>query len=156
MPTLSIDGTTCEARLDETILTVASRNGVWIPTLCYHPALEPYASCRLCMVEIDCGGWWQMVTSCNYPVRGDLVVRVNSERAVRARRGVMELLLARCPESAELWALAARMGVQATCYPNVTEAQRNCILCGLCAATTKEEIIEATGKIRERLRTRAL
>jgi NADH dehydrogenase/NADH:ubiquinone oxidoreductase subunit G len=140
MPTVTIDGRPCEARNGETILQVARRNGVWIPTLCYHEALEPYASCRVCVVEIDRGGWWQMVTSCNYPVRGDLTVRVNSERAVRNRRGVMQLLLARSPESLELGELAARMGVHSTPYPKVTEAQRNCILCGLCVRVCEEKI----------------
>jgi NADH dehydrogenase/NADH:ubiquinone oxidoreductase subunit G len=140
MPTVTIDDQACQAQLGETILQVASRNGVWIPTLCYHAALECYAACRICVVEIDRGGWGQVVTSCNYPVRGDLTVRVNSQRAVRARRGVMKLLLARCPESPELRELAARMGVDATPYPKVTEAQRNCILCGLCVRVCEERI----------------
>lgn len=140
MPTVTIDDKPCEAQIGETILEVARRASIWIPTLCYHPALESYASCRICVVEIDRGGWWQVVTSCNYPIRGDLTVRVHSERAVRARRGVMELLLARAPESAELRELAARMGVDATPYPNVTEAQRNCILCGLCVRVCEESI----------------
>lgn len=140
MPTVTIDEKPYEAQIGETILQVARRNGIWIPTLCYHAALEPYASCRICMVEIDRGGWWQMVTSCNYSIRRELTVRVNSERAVRARRGVMELLLARAPESPELRGLAARMGIDQTPYPNVTEAQRNCILCGLCVRVCEERI----------------
>jgi NADH dehydrogenase/NADH:ubiquinone oxidoreductase subunit G len=140
MPTATIDEKRCEAQVGETILQVAQRNGICIPTLCYHAALEPYASCRICMVEIDRGGWWQMVTSCNYPIRRDLTVRVSSERAVRGRQGVMQLLLARCPESPELRELAARMGVDTTPYPKVTEAQRNCILCGLCVRVCEERI----------------
>jgi len=140
MPTVTIDANPCEAGIGETILEVARRSGIWIPTLCHHAALEPYASCRICVVEIDRGGWWQMVTSCNYPVRRDLTVRVNSDRALRARRGVMELLLARAPESPELRALAERMGVCTTPYPKVTEAQRNCILCGLCVRVCEEKI----------------
>jgi len=140
MPTVTIDGQPYEAQLGETILQVARRAGIWIPTLCYHEALEPYASCRLCVVEIDRGGWWQVVTSCNYPIRSDLSVRVNSERAIRARQGVMQLLLARCPESPQLRELAARMGVETTPYPHVTEAQRDCILCGLCVQVCAEKI----------------
>ena len=140
MPTVTIDGRECPAEVGETILDVAKRNGIWIPTLCHHEALEPYGSCRICVVEIDRGGWWQVVTSCNYPVRKDLTVRVNSERAVRSRQGVMKLLLARCPESPELAALARRMGVESTPYPKVTEAQRNCILCGLCVRVCEERI----------------
>lgn len=140
MPTVTIDGIRCEAQSGDTILQVARRHGVWIPTLCYHPALEPSASCRICMVEIDRGGWWQMVTSCNYPVLGDLVVGVNTPRAIQARQGVMELLLARAPESPELQALAARMRVTGTRYPTVTQAHRNCILCGLCVRVCEERI----------------
>ncbi len=140
MPTVTIDGKAYEAQLGETIFQVAGRNGIWIPTLCHHESLEPYAACRVCVVEIDRGGWWQVVTSCNYPIRRDLTVRVDSERAVRARQGVMQLLLARCPESPELRDLAARMGVDGTPYPHVTEAQRNCILCGLCVRVCAEKI----------------
>ena len=140
MPTVTIDGKPCDAEVGETILQVARRAGIWIPTLCHHDALEPFAACRICVVEIDRGGWWQVVTSCNYPIRRDLTVRVNSERAVRARQGVMHLLLARCPESVELADLAARMGVHSTPYPHVTEAQRNCILCGLCVRVCEERI----------------
>jgi bidirectional [NiFe] hydrogenase diaphorase subunit len=53
---------------------------------------------------------------------------------------VMELLLARSPESEELRALAERMGVHGTPYPKVTESQRNCILCGLCTSVCDEVI----------------
>jgi bidirectional [NiFe] hydrogenase diaphorase subunit len=52
----------------------------------------------------------------------------------------MELLLARAPESEQLKALAERMGVKETRYPNVTESQRNCILCGLCVRVCEEVI----------------
>jgi bidirectional [NiFe] hydrogenase diaphorase subunit len=140
MPTITIDEKTFQADIGETILEVANREGIWIPTLCYHPALSGYAACRLCLVEIDRGNWRQMVTSCNYQIQKDLTVWVNSERAVRARKGIMELLLARCPESQEIKALADRMGVQGTPYPKVTEAQRNCILCGLCTRVCAEVI----------------
>ena len=140
MPTVTIDGTPYPAQVGETILEVARRNGIWIPTLCHHAALEPYAACRLCVVEIDRGGWWQVVTSCNYPVRKDLIVRVNSERAIRDRQGVIQLILARSPDSPELRDLAERMGVSSTPYPKVTESQRNCILCGLCVRVCEERI----------------
>lgn len=140
MPTVTIDDRPLEARTGETILQVARRAGIWIPTLCHHEALEPYAACRICVVEIDRGGWWQVVTACNYPIRRDLTVRVNSERAVRGRQGVMQLMLARCPESPELREMAERMGLDGTPYPHVTEAQRNCILCGLCVRVCAERI----------------
>jgi predicted molibdopterin-dependent oxidoreductase YjgC len=92
------------------------------------------------MVELDRGEWKQMITACNYPVRRDIVVYVSSEAARKARHGVMELLLARAPESRELKELAERMGVKGTRYPNVTESQRNCILCGLCVRVCEDMI----------------
>ncbi|MGA1867086.1 MAG: 2Fe-2S iron-sulfur cluster-binding protein [bacterium] len=140
MPTIIIDNKPYEAKTGETILEVAIREGIWIPTLCYHPSLRGYAACRLCLVEIDRGSWRQIVTSCNYPIRKDIKAWVNSERALKARKGVMELLLARSPDSQELKTLAERMGIYSTSYPKVTESQRNCILCGLCTRVCAEVI----------------
>jgi len=137
---VTIDGITVQVEKESTILQAAEKAGIWIPTLCYNPALEPVGACRLCMVEIDRGGWKQLVTACNYPVRRDLTVSVSSERAVKTRQGVMKLLLARAPESAELHDMAERMGVRSTPYPKVTESQRNCILCGLCTEVCEEVI----------------
>jgi ferredoxin len=94
------------------------------------------------MVEIvgSDGSPGRLVTACNYPVRRDITVSVSSERATQVRRGVMQLLLARAPESEQLQELARRMGVQGTPYPKVTESQRNCILCGLCVSVCEEVI----------------
>ncbi len=140
VPTVKIDGCKVRVKKDATILDAAKKAGIWIPTLCYHPSVSCDASCRLCMVELDRGDWRQPVTACNYPVRRDIVVYANSERAQQARRGVMELLLARAPESQELKELANRMGVYETRYPKVTESQRNCILCGLCVQICEQII----------------
>jgi bidirectional [NiFe] hydrogenase diaphorase subunit len=143
VPTVTIDGNKVEVEKDATVLDAAKKAGIWIPTLCYHPAISSDASCRICMVELDRGDWRQLITACNYPVRRDIVVYVSSEGAQQARRGVMELLLARAPESQELKALAERMGVEGTRYPKVTECQRNCILCGLCVRVCEEIIGQA-------------
>lgn len=140
MPTVTIDGIKVQVEKEATILDAARKAGIWIPTLCYHPSVPATATCRLCMVELDRGDWKQMVTACNYPVRKDIVVSVSSQRAIRARRGVMELLLARAPECEQLRELAKRMGVEGTPYPKVTESQRNCILCGLCTSVCEEVI----------------
>lgn len=143
MPTVTIDGCKVRVKKGATILDAARKAGIWIPTLCYHPAVTSDASCRICMVELDRGDWRQLVTACNYPVRRDITVYVSSERAEQARCGVMQLLLARAPESEELKELAQRMGVEETPYPNVTESQRNCILCGLCVRVCEEIIGKA-------------
>lgn len=143
MPTVTIDGCKVEVDRDATVLDAAKKAGVWIPTLCYHSSVSITGACRICMVELDRGDWRQLITACNYPVRQDIVVYVSSERARKARCGIMELLLARSPESEELKALAERMGVKGTPYPTVTESQRNCILCGLCVQVCEEIIGQA-------------
>ena len=143
VPTVTIDGYKVKVENGATILDAAKNAGIWIPTLCYHPAISGDASCRLCMVELDRGDQRQLVTACNYPVRRDIVVYTSSERAQQARQGVMELLLARAPDSKELNELAERMGVKETRYPKVTECQRNCILCGLCVLVCEQIIGQA-------------
>jgi predicted molibdopterin-dependent oxidoreductase YjgC len=144
MPTVTIDNVAVEVPKEATILDAARKAGIWIPTLCFHPALPPQAMCRVCMVELDRGGWTQLVTACNYPVRRDIVVSASGDRAVKARQGVMELLLARSPESKPLQAMAARMGVKGTPFPQVSKTQRDCILCGLCTAVCAEVIGRAS------------
>jgi NADH dehydrogenase/NADH:ubiquinone oxidoreductase subunit G len=136
--TVTIDNKQVQVKKNATILDAAQKAGIWIPTLCYHPSLSCHSTCRVCMVELDRGEWTQMVTACNYPVRKDITVRVNSPGAIEARRGVMELILARVPECEEMKELAEKMGVTSTPYPNVTESQRNCILCGLCVRVCEE------------------
>jgi len=142
VPTVTIEGKTVKVPRESTILQAARKAHVWIPTLCYHPAVTSLGSCRICMVEIEGsdGAPGRLVTACNYPVRRDITVSVSSRRAAGVRNGVMQLLLARAPESEELQELARRMGVKGTPYPKVTESQRNCILCGLCVSVCEEVI----------------
>ena len=156
MPTVTLDNVAVEVEQKSTILQAARQAGVWIPTLCYHPSVPPAANCRLCLVELDRGNWKQLVTACNYPVRRDIAVSVSSEAAVKARRGVMELLLARAPENAQLKALAKRMGVEGTPWPTVTKTQRDCILCGLCTAVCDEVMGRAAIGVAGRGQNRAI
>ena len=53
--TLYIDGRAIEARAGDNLLQVALRNGIEIPSLCYHPAITPTGACRLCVVKIEGG-----------------------------------------------------------------------------------------------------
>ncbi len=139
MPEVRIDEKLVTVADGETILTAAKKAGIWIPTLCYNAALSTNGSCRLCLVELETGeGRSKLVTACNYPVRRNCTVSVSSPAAAAARKGIMELLLARSPESFELQELAARMGINGTPYPTVTDSLRNCILCGLCVKVCDE------------------
>ncbi len=135
---LRIDGQEVEARPGETVLEAARSAGIDIPTLCYHPAVATYGACRVCLVEVTVRGRKRLVTSCCYPASDGLEVSTTSERVQKARRGVVELLLARAPESESLRALAASMGITESRFPTVTQGVRDCILCGLCVTVCRE------------------
>jgi formate dehydrogenase major subunit len=89
--TITIDGKRCEAQGGEMILAVAERNGFEIPTLCNQPGLKPYASCFICVVEID--GFPRLVPSCATPVADGMRIHTNSERVRASRKVCIELLL---------------------------------------------------------------
>jgi predicted molibdopterin-dependent oxidoreductase YjgC len=135
---LTINGQKVEAQEGQTVLEAAREAGIYIPTLCYHPAVAPNGSCWLCLVEVKAQGRTRLVTSCCYPAREGLEVFTDSEKVQKVRRGVMELLLARAPESKTLQILAAKLGVTESRLPTVTKAERDCILCGLCVAVCRE------------------
>ena len=137
---LTIDDEEVEAQEGQTVLEVAREAGVWIPALCHHPAVSPYGACRLCLVEVEVRGRRRLVTSCCYPVAEGLAVFTQTEKVMAARRGVMELLLARAPDSPTLRELAEKLGVTEPRLPKVTEAERDCILCGLCVNVCREVI----------------
>jgi formate dehydrogenase major subunit/formate dehydrogenase alpha subunit len=75
----------------ETILQVARRNGIEIPTLCYMKNASPTGACRICLVEVE--GARTLIASCAMPAAPRMVVRTETPRVVRARRMNMEFLL---------------------------------------------------------------
>jgi len=136
---MELDGKPARARKGEMLLSVASRHGVEIPTLCHHPAVTPYGACRLCVVDVDEGGRRRLATACNYPVRWPIKVHTASPRVLHVRRIVLELLLAQAPASVELRRLAKKLGVEASRFPAEEGKQANeCILCGLCSRVCEE------------------
>ncbi|MBI5239428.1 MAG: FAD-dependent oxidoreductase [Elusimicrobia bacterium] len=88
---LNLDGKTVEAREGETILQLARRLGVEIPALCYDPRLPPYASCFVCIVEVE--GRRGVVPACATKCEPNMVVRARTESIVKLRRMALELLL---------------------------------------------------------------
>ncbi len=120
------------------IIEAAKKAGIVIPTLCYHEALKPYGSCRLCMVEIVQNKQRRLVTSCNFPVEGGMEVLTDTPEVRQVRRMVVELLLARCPDVPLLQTLARRMGIET---PRFKKKETNeCILCGLCVRFCEEVV----------------
>ncbi len=76
----------------ETVLNLARRNKINIPSFCYHPDLSIKANCRVCVVEIK--GSLKLKTSCSTLVEEGMEVITNSERVRRARESNLELIYA--------------------------------------------------------------
>jgi bidirectional [NiFe] hydrogenase diaphorase subunit len=131
MIALKIDGKSVKVEEGSTILQAAQRLGVEIPTLCHHPALEPYTACRVCMVEVIRNGRSELVTSCNTVAQKGMAVRTRSQRVVAARKMNLELLMARAPAVNIVRALAAQYGIKKGRFPS-EHPDEDCILCGLC------------------------
>lgn len=125
-----------------TLLEAAKFLGIHIPTLCSMEGLTPYGACRLCVVEIGEGPKARLVTSCTYPVQEGLKVRTASSRVMRARRMILELYLASCPQSKTIQDLAAAHDVRTQRF---RQEHEDCILCGLCVRICKEQM--ASGAI---------
>jgi len=139
MVTLTIDGKVVRAEEGAMVLDVATANNVYIPTLCAHESVSPYGACRLCLVEVKTSsGRERLVTSCLYPVEEGLDVKTDTERVRRNRQVIIDLLLARCPDSAVIQDMARRLGVEKTSYP--PEDHGNCILCALCVRACEEVV----------------
>jgi heterodisulfide reductase subunit A len=135
MITLTIDNQKVEVEEGSTILQAAEEMGIKIPTLCHYKSLAPYGACRVCLVELigSRGSWIQ--ASCVYPAQEGLVVRTDTERVVKTRRMMLELLLARCPDAPRIKEMAGEMGIEESRFPKQND---DCILCGLCTRVCKE------------------
>ncbi len=166
---LTIDGLAVEIGEGATILDAARQLDIHIPTLCYHPDQNVKANCRICLVEIE--GVKLLAPACSYPVSNNMVIHTHSPKVRRARRNILELILARhaqdclhCDRSGtcELQAVAEEMHfTKIPRYPFVVRSQerdessssilRNsakCIACGRCEYACSEiQTVHALSKV---------
>lgn len=155
---LTIDGQKVTARKGMTVLEAAQVAGIYIPTLCYDPDLEPYGGCRLCVVEIE--NMRGMPTSCTTPATDGMVVHTDTAALNDVRRSVVDLLVAEHPldcltcqknQRCELQKVAGYLGITERRFPRTEKVRdvdasnpfftldRNyCILCARCTRTCDE------------------
>ena len=153
MITLQINGLAVSVEEGTTLLEAAQFLGFPIPTLCHMEGLSPYGACRLCVVEIGEGPKAKLVSSCTYPAQEGLKVRTASARVLRARKMVLELLLASCPQSKTIQDLAAAHDVH---QQRFRQEYEDCILCGLCVRMCEQQMMAKAIGFRGRGQTRSI
>jgi len=95
MPKLTIDGIEVEVPAGATVFQACELAGREVPHFCYHPRLNIAGNCRMCLVEVEKAP--KPVASCAMPAADGMVVHTASEKAKRAQKGVLELLLINHP-----------------------------------------------------------
>jgi NADH dehydrogenase/NADH:ubiquinone oxidoreductase subunit G len=86
-----INGNEFSFEPEESILEIAQRNSIDIPTLCHLKEATPTGACRVCVVEVE--GARSLIASCASPAANNMVVRTESAQVIAARRMVIQLLL---------------------------------------------------------------
>jgi NADH-quinone oxidoreductase subunit G len=92
---VTIDGAPVSVPKGTTIIEAAKQAGILVPHYCYHPSLPSPAVCRMCLVEVEKAP--KLMPACVTQVAEGQVVHVGSEKAKKAREGVLELLLINHP-----------------------------------------------------------
>ncbi len=138
---LVIDGKRVAARKSETVLEAAKRAGIKIPTLCYHPDLEPYGGCRLCIVEVK--GIKSPMTACTLPVQTGMEIRTKTPKLVALRRFTLQLILSEHPQSC----LICRQKEECKDYQHCIEKASITTGCKFCPRNGKCELQKVIDEI---------
>ena len=161
--TLNIDGVAVSVPAGTSVMRAAVKAGVMIPKLCATDSLQPFGSCRLCLVEIE--GRRGYPSSCTTPVEAGMKVRTQTPKLADLRRNVMELYISDHPldcltcaanGNCELQSMAGEVGLRevrygmagANHFTNVKKDESNpyftydpakCIVCNRCVRACEEQ-----------------
>jgi NADH dehydrogenase/NADH:ubiquinone oxidoreductase subunit G len=164
MINLQINGQCLQAAPGTTLLELARRHDIVIPTLCHLPGREARSVCRLCVVEV--AGQERLFPACSTAVSAGMVVRTHSQKCIHTRQVLMEFIIAEHGGlhtlSPPLRALAAELGVSAARFALTPQhaadgnrygsdyirlQQDKCIHCDRCIAACRDHhIIHRAGR----------
>ncbi|MDA8126390.1 MAG: NADH-dependent [FeFe] hydrogenase, group A6 [Deltaproteobacteria bacterium] len=159
--TLTIDDKPVQVEAGTTLLEAAKKSGITIPTLCAWPEIHHTpGACRVCMTEVK--GQRGLIAACVFPINEGMVVKTNTEKVRRARKMVVELLLANHPAecnycvrngSCELQKVAEAVGLKRVRFaippfskeetldrssPSIERDSRKCINCHRCITVCEQ------------------
>lgn len=158
MYTITVNDLKINAKPGDTILEVLKKEGIRIPTLCHIEGLTPTGACRVCVVELVDQN--RLVPSCSLQVYDNMIIDTHSQRAINARKTIIELLLSNHPDdclycvrqgNCDLSNLAIEYGIRQKrknaisidnkldiSSPSIVREENKCILCGKCVRICEE------------------
>lgn len=164
---VKINGIAVSVPKGSTVLEAARKAGVEIPTLCFMKDKNEIGACRICMVEVNEGRGFRLVTACVYPASDGMEVITNSEKVQKSRKTTLELILSThdkkclsCKRSTncELQKLCRDYGVDEGAFegfkpvyeldlstPHLVRDNNKCILCRRCVAACAEQYVSVIG-----------
>ncbi|RJP52733.1 MAG: 4Fe-4S dicluster domain-containing protein [Anaerolineaceae bacterium] len=115
---LMMDGKEISVDEDATLLEAARENGIDIPTICFHEATTPNALCRICVVEVE--GQRVLQPACIVKAANQMKVQTRSERVVRARKTILEMLASTMDlsDAPEVLTMMDEYGADASRFPD--------------------------------------
>ena len=154
--TFMLDGKAIPFEEGQTIIQAATKAGVFIPHLCYHPDFKPHGSCKLCTVKVN----GRQTASCTMRAMAGMVVESDTEEINAERRALTQMLFVEgnhfCPSceqsgNCQLQATAYHLGMMSPHYdhffpnrpvdashPEVLLDFNRCILCSLCVRASRD------------------
>jgi len=151
--TLSMDGQEVSVEPGKTLLEAARENGIDIPTICFHEATTSNAICRICVVEVE--GQRVLQPACIVQVGAGMKVQTRSEKVIRSRKTILEMLASTMDlsESAEIQAMMQQYGAEGDRFPDAERREvdvkddnpmyvrdySKCLLCWRCVQVCADD-----------------
>ena len=151
--TFFMDGKEVSAESGQTLLDVARENGIDIPTICFHEATTANALCRICVVEVE--GMRVLQPACIVEAANSMKVQTRSEKVIRARRTILEMLASTMDlsEAAEIQKMMFEYGASSSRFPDAERRESEvkddnpmyvrdfskCLLCWRCVQVCAED-----------------
>ena len=167
MINVKINGIAVSVPKGSTVLDAARLAGIEIPTLCFMKEKNEIGACRICVVEVNEGRGFRIVTACVYPASEGMEVLTNTEKVQKARKTTLELILSThekkclsCVRSTncELQKLCRDYGVDENAFggfkpdyeldcstPHLVRDNNKCVLCRRCVAACEEQYVGVIG-----------
>ena len=124
--TITIDGVPVKTQPGKMVLEAAIEAGLYVPYLCYHPGMKPFAACRMCVVEVEGGRGYP--ASCTLPVQDGMVVKSDTHQVYQLRRSITEMLISEHPHGCLTCHRVDLCGPQDVCLRHVSVNDR-CVTC---------------------------